>query len=559
MNDLTARPISTESIQGVNNTKMGGNGFNPKDTKDVPDMQLIEPDFSGLKNPEIIVNHVQELRNRGKDVLEDGDSSELHFYNDSFKITPARSAEFFKLKGFMRITEEGNDTVTIIKNENKILTPFNYKTDTASFLRENIKHPEHRDTIEDEIVSKENVILKSWKLLKGKPLILNRDTKNCIHFSFKREVVGATADGVEYIDYKSDEIGFFMKTKSQDHDFKHFDINNRKIGDYEKFQTYGVINRESLDLTEEESKRVLARRTAIGYIVSNHKDPVESPAIIFSDEGADDESRRGGRGKSILLSQALSNVRIHNVRGGDEFRQGYTHNFGDLQKWHDYYLLDDVPAGFNYDGLYTAISGDITAERKGTQAVVIPFKDTPKFVITTNYAVRYDKEAISTNRRFVEYKISDFWNYERQPIHVFGKRFFIDWDFEEWQLFYEFLIVCAMDYLKHGLLRIEYSKDDDNYTAYFNSDIEEERFRAVFEYFNGRIEFKTIDFLNKYNEISGFGKKRYHEKNIRTPIEVFSKSNGLGWVYEKYPERIFVKTLEGKNEEDKNSTNSLPF
>lgn len=41
---------------------LSGNGCN-KDTKDVPDMQLIEPDFSGLHNPEIIVNHIQELKN----------------------------------------------------------------------------------------------------------------------------------------------------------------------------------------------------------------------------------------------------------------------------------------------------------------------------------------------------------------------------------------------------------------------------------------------------------------------------------------------------------------
>ncbi|MFA6837948.1 MAG: phage/plasmid primase, P4 family [Dysgonamonadaceae bacterium] len=40
---------------------LSGNGCN-KDTKDVPDMQQIEPDFSGLKNPEIIVNHIQEIK-----------------------------------------------------------------------------------------------------------------------------------------------------------------------------------------------------------------------------------------------------------------------------------------------------------------------------------------------------------------------------------------------------------------------------------------------------------------------------------------------------------------
>lgn len=40
---------------------LSGNGF-IKDTKNTTDMQVINPDFSGLKNPEIIVNHIQELK-----------------------------------------------------------------------------------------------------------------------------------------------------------------------------------------------------------------------------------------------------------------------------------------------------------------------------------------------------------------------------------------------------------------------------------------------------------------------------------------------------------------
>lgn len=47
---------------------LSGNGCN-KDTKDVPDMQLIEPCFSGLHNPEIIKNHIQELKDSAPDAL----------------------------------------------------------------------------------------------------------------------------------------------------------------------------------------------------------------------------------------------------------------------------------------------------------------------------------------------------------------------------------------------------------------------------------------------------------------------------------------------------------
>ena len=59
----------------------------------------------------------------------------FNFYTDDFKIKPSRLAEYFTQNGFIRISEEGNDNILIIKNENKILKPFNYKTDTTSFLR----------------------------------------------------------------------------------------------------------------------------------------------------------------------------------------------------------------------------------------------------------------------------------------------------------------------------------------------------------------------------------------------------------------------------------------
>lgn len=47
--------------------------------------------------------------------------------------------------------------------------------------------------------------------------------------------------------------------------------------------------------------------------------------------------------------------------------------------------------------------------------MVIPFKETPKFLFTTNFAFRYNKNDSSTNRRFNEYKLTNYWSYERQP------------------------------------------------------------------------------------------------------------------------------------------------
>lgn len=483
----------------------------------------------------------------------------FNFYTDDFKIKPARVAEFLKRKGFMRISEEGNDTINIIKNESKILKPFNFKTDTISFLKNHINHPQNKTEIENQLVAKENDILKSWKLLKGEPYNLNRDTKDVVYIPFKNGVLKITKDGITLIDYKSDEIGFFIGVESQNHEFELIDITQRGIGDFEKFLIYANVGRETRELTQKEKSDVLAFFSMIGYLISNYKNPAESPAIILSDEGADDESRNGGRGKS-LLAFALQKVRGYNKRGGTEFEPGYRHVFADLQKYHDVYIIDDVPANFNYDALYTQITGDITAERKGTQAVVIPFQDAPKFVITTNWAVRYDKDATSTNRRFIEYKFSDFWNNHNKPNDFFNSTFFHDWSAKEWQLFYEFLVACVMIYLKEGIKKIEYSKDADNFRAYFSNDVLLDEFERIFKVMELKGSFKAMDFINEYKNGSLRFDGIFHRNNVKRYIDTYIEYHKKDIGYNKREKTWYI--IPEKDEGVENSEREitqLPF
>ena len=331
-----------------------------------------------------------------------------------------------------------------------------------------------------------------------------------------------TKNDAEVIDYKKSELGFFIGVESQKHDFQLFDVNKRGIGQFEKFLICAIIGKEkdAEELTAKELKLIRAFYSMIGYLISNYKNPAQTPAIILSDEGADDERRNGGRGKS-LLTYALQTVRGYNKRGGTEFEPGYRHVFADLQKYHDIYIIDDVPANFNYDALYTQITGDITAERKGTQAVVIPFKDAPKFVITTNWAVRYDKDATSTNRRFLEYKFSDFWNNNNKPNEFFNSTFFYDWDAEEWQLFYELLVTCVMLYLEIGIEGINYSKDADNFRAYFSNDVVLDEFERIFKEMESKGSFKAMDFLNEYKNGPLRWDGTFHRNNVKRYIDTY--------------------------------------
>lgn len=272
-----------------------------------------------------------------------------------------------------------------------------------------------------------------------------------------------------------------------------------------------------------------------GYIISTYKNPAKSPAIIFSDKGADDKKRRGGRGKT-LFTKAIEQVRSTIIRGGDEFEPGYRHKFAGLSSYHNLFVLDDVPSGFNYDALYTQITGDIKVEGKGKDAVTIKYEHAPKFVATTNWAVLYDKKATSTNRRFAEYKFSEFWNIDNTPDAFFGNTFFLDWNHKEWQMFYEFLAVCVIQFLDTNLIKIEYSKEADNFRYVFSDEDKLSEFERVFGIMKSKDSFSVTEFLNEHKSAK-LREKYFNHKNTKEHIETYIDYHKIEIKYEKSSKR----------------------
>lgn len=546
---------NTIAMENNNNTITGDL------TPDVP--KVADSKAIGKKLADDLLERTYEGQKQG--IYERPEYEALDIFDDKYQVVEAyKVVKLFKENGFMRISRSGDDNLSIIKTENKVLEPFNWRTDTLSFICSLEKNEHKRPYIESMAVKYEQTILKCWKLLGGVPYDLNRDTKDSIYIPFKNCVAKVTASGIEAVDYSSDEIKFFSKVESLNHEYIPFDIKDRETGIFEKFLIYAVIGRSDIDIkpiSEGEREQINAFYSMVGYLISNFKDPTQSPAITLSDAGADDQMRNGGRGKS-LLTKAISMVRKDKFRGGREFDPSYRHNFSDLEPYHDLYILDDVPAGFNYDSLYTNISGDITAERKGTSPVTIPFADAPKFVITTNWAVRYDKEATSTNRRFSEYKFSDFWNINNTPDQFFGCTFFYDWGVIEWERFFQFLIYCSQYYLKNGIQKIEYDKDSDNYRAIFHNDAKLEMFDSVFQYMLSGTEFSVMDFVKKYDELYPYGKV-FNHINTKNHIDVYIEYHKLNIEYKQRSRKWHLTEnnsfeVEHDNNDD-DETSQLPF
>lgn len=466
--------------------------------------------------------------------------------------------KFLEENNFVRISIPGVDQMNIFHIDRKVLKPFNPKTGTVDFLTNKLKGSENEKILTNFIYKERSVIKDIFQLMPGVDYDLQRDTESEVFLSFRNGVAKITSDGVEMLDFDNEELKYFAEVESQKHDFKIPDFQNRKVGNFEKFILYAIVGRVATydELTKAEMRDVKAFYSMIGYLISNYKNSTKTPAVILSDLFADGEKRKGRRGKTIL-TRAINIFKYAMKRGGLEFDPTYRHVFSTLDQRHKLVIIDDVKAGFNYDGLYTQISGDITSEKKAIHAVEIPFRDAPKFVITTNWVVRYDKTADSTNDRFKEYKFSYFWNINNKPIDFFKERFFETWKADEWQFFFEFMTSCVITFLTDGLQEITYAKENDNFNAYFSNDVTLEEFERIFERMKIKLNeigyFTTTNFIDVHIEKYNFSKTFFDKNNVKNYIHAYSDKYNLG--IEQDNRRRWIKNDES---EERQKTN-LPF
>ncbi|MBE0390196.1 hypothetical protein [Flavobacterium sp. PL002] len=462
----------------------------------------------------------------------------INFYTSNgfgadIKTSPKQYADFCIQENFIRVSEAGNDTITIFKDSNNVINPFNHKTDLVPFFKDNI-NDFVTDGIENQIAKdSQNAIIQSLQLLTPKALIYNRDTKTTFGIPFLNGFAEYDNNTIDTkIKEYSEVNGFFAPHPAQGRKYTQNDNETQSV--FEVFLCMVSTGKDprTESLTDSENKTFTDFCSMIGYLVHTFKDESFNPAIILSDAGANDLSRNGGRGKS-LITKAIAEVRNVMLKAGAEFDPNYLFNFSDLTKSHQVFVIDDVMAGFNYNSLYTQISGGINCQRKGKPATMIEFKESPKFVITTNWSYRVEENSTSTQRRFFEYQLTDYFNLNRTPKQVFGHVLFDDWNAEEWQRFYSFIFGCVASYLNDGLERIEYNKVDDNYRANFNNDVMAGEMERIMSEILILDSFSVADFLTIYKRFENPFRldNFFNHKNTKQLIESYLKYHNIKMTY----------------------------
>ncbi len=301
--------------------------------------------------------------------------------------------------------------------------------------------------------------------LERRELEFNKDTEDTCYKYFKNCIVKITASKVEYLDYK-DLKKYIWKENIIDREFKTQDPIGKVSVVYE-FHKLVTSSRNVLGEVVPNPQRHNALRSALGYLMHNYKGYLDTKAIIFCEEQVSDSGGRTGKTLTCQMLEQMGEV-FAKINGRNvDFRNRFL--FQNVEYNTNIISIDDTSKRFNFGGLYSVITNGLIVEKKNKTSIQLSHQDTPKFVITTNQVLTDDSNS-GRSRKF-EIEFSDYFSDDHTPADEFGHLFFKDWDDEQWNLFFDYMIGSIQLYLYGGLIKYE-SKSLKNrkLESYFDDD-----------------------------------------------------------------------------------------
>lgn len=301
--------------------------------------------------------------------------------------------------------------------------------------------------------------------------VMQQDILNEIIFRQTRYELDSSKLTIEepFFKIKKDENGNWdLKLIRKDCDFMNYLINacrvhwKEELKDVKPYQykeyldeNKFIIDKHKLtdDQIYEQELHFINKVFCYGYMLHRYKDPAKAWCLyIMDNEVVDDSESHGRTGKSLFSSLALRLFMNSKYLGAR--KKGLLDSeflYDGITEQTDYVLFDDADKRFQFQQLFTDITGDLNVNPKNQNAYLIPFYQSPKFCISTNYAP-FGLDS-STKGRVLFMSFANWYHgeidgfEERSPMHDFENRFFTEWDMHQWNLFLNFSMQCLQFYL----------------------------------------------------------------------------------------------------------------
>lgn len=346
---------------------------------------------------------------------------------------------FLECNGFRKFPISSKEFIPIRLEYGSVIIPVSeyYMKDIVMQYLDLLKKYKHKEQFHYRNYFTPNLITS----LQTTDFKLQYGDKNTAFLYYMNGVLKITKDNFELIPYNVFD-GYLWSNQITKRD-----ISLPLSDNFEDF----CFNKFLWNISGQTQERYNSIISIIGYLLHNFKDRSFAKAIIFTDEHIDSSgtSANGGTGKSIL-STALSKMVNICKKEGKKIESNNKFFYQEVETYHSILYFDDVSEDFSFESLYSVITGDLPVEKKRETIISIPFDESPKILISSNYIV-LGKEGYSDERRRIDYEFSSYYSKDRTPFDEFGHVFFDEWDAEDWKQFDSLMIYCIQFYLNNGL------------------------------------------------------------------------------------------------------------
>lgn len=355
------------------------------------------------------------------------------------------------------------------------------------------------------------------------------DTKDTSYLSFENGVLKVSGEGYEFKSYSA--LGSTLVWEQQVIPFKiHKELAERECH-FERFVRNVCANDES---------RITSLKSAIGYLLHNYNHPSGGQMVlIYDEEIADLNSPRGGTGKG-LIAQSIKQLRNTVKIDGKKIKGTSAFDFQNVNLDTEVIWIDDMSKSVDIDRFNSISTDGLVFEKKFQGEVHLPTEHSPKILICSNIIM--DCTGTTRKRRQFIVELSPFYSDQikdgtEEPIRdTHGCLFFSDeWDNNEWNAFYWFMISCLQQYLKSGLIAQQSNNTLENISRQKVGDdlhnwIREKDFSLDTEYCTKELftEYKNLYEPDnaRFTQRSFSNKLKMHFAFYSKDIEFYSRSDG---------------------------------
>ena len=389
-----------------------------------------------------------------------------------------------ELNGFYTLKDETRREPVYIRIDGIVVQQVTAKT-IVSFLKQWMEQLGLPKALQDKVLRSRDLPTSNTSTLRERDdLDFRKGTAKSQYFHFRNCWVEVTSDKITTHRYTDPVNHYVWKENIIQHDYRTmpdmFTVATDEDGLYTVALSEGVAlsnllkflansarlywrktDEAGMSLTPEEQAEehlcLTSRLANLGYLLTSNKSESEAWATICLDSTmAESTDECNGRsGKSFYINAVAKMAKTFVIDAGTTSFKEPRFIFDGVTSDTDLVFIDECPRKFNYNFVYGMVTGDFRVEEKNRHSYVIPFANSPKFVMATNFTLsRHDP---STDGRIWPQPFSDYYHVKsaqndyresRSIRDDFGQNLMgTEYSEQDWQLDLAFMTQCVRFYL----------------------------------------------------------------------------------------------------------------